>query len=43
MDAPITAYSDRLLTDLDTIQLSDSLKERQRNWIGRSGKGPSDF
>ena len=32
----ITAYAERLLTDLDTIDWSDSLKEMQRNWIGRS-------
>ena len=32
----ITAYAGKLLTDLDTIDWSDSLKEMQRNWIGRS-------
>jgi leucyl-tRNA synthetase len=32
----ITAYADRLLRDLDTIQWSDSIKEAQRNWIGKS-------
>ncbi len=32
----ISAYSQRLLDDLDTIDWSDSLKEQQRNWIGRS-------
>jgi len=32
----ITAYAERLLADLDTIDWSDSLKEMQRNWIGRS-------
>lgn len=32
----ITAYAERLLADLDTIQWSDSLKEMQRHWIGRS-------
>ncbi len=32
----ITAYAERLLQDLDTIDWSDSLKEMQRNWIGRS-------
>jgi len=32
----ITKYADRLLADLDTIEWSDSLKEMQRNWIGRS-------
>ena len=32
----ITAYAQRLLDDLETIEWSDSLKEMQRNWIGRS-------
>ena len=32
----ITAYSQRLLDGLNTIDWSDSLKEVQRNWIGRS-------
>ena len=32
----ITAYAERLLQDLDTIEWSHSLKEMQRNWIGRS-------
>ena len=32
----ITAFAERLLADLDTIEWSDSLKEMQRNWIGRS-------
>ncbi len=32
----ITAYAERLLADLDTIEWTDSLKEMQRNWIGRS-------
>ncbi len=32
----ITAYAERLLQDLDTIEWSESLKEMQRNWIGRS-------
>ena len=32
----ITAYADRLLAGLDTIDWSDSIKEQQRNWIGRS-------
>src|SRR6185295_8230440 len=32
----ITAYAERLLTDLETIDWSHSLKEMQRNWIGRS-------
>jgi leucyl-tRNA synthetase len=32
----ITAYAEKLLADLDTIEWSDSLKEMQRNWIGKS-------
>ncbi|MBL0105540.1 MAG: leucine--tRNA ligase [Bacteroidetes bacterium] len=32
----ITAYAQRLLDGLDVIDWSDSLKEQQRNWIGRS-------
>lgn len=32
----ITAYADRLLEGLDTIDWPDSIKEQQRNWIGRS-------
>jgi leucyl-tRNA synthetase len=32
----ITAYAQRLLDGLDKIDWSDSLKEIQRNWIGRS-------
>ncbi len=32
----ITAYADRLLEGLNQIDWSDSLKEMQRNWIGRS-------
>ncbi|MEM1323491.1 MAG: leucine--tRNA ligase [Bacteroidota bacterium] len=32
----ITAYAERLLNDLDTVNWSDSLKAQQRNWIGRS-------
>jgi leucyl-tRNA synthetase len=32
----ITAYAEKLLADLDIIDWSDSLKEMQRNWIGRS-------
>ena len=39
----ITAYADRLLQDLDTIEWSDSLKEMQRNWIGRSEGAEVDF
>jgi leucyl-tRNA synthetase len=32
----ITAYAQRLLDGLDTVDFSESLKEMQRNWIGRS-------
>jgi leucyl-tRNA synthetase len=32
----ITAYAERLLTDLDGLDWPESLKEMQRNWIGRS-------
>jgi leucyl-tRNA synthetase len=32
----ITAYAERLFDDLDSIDWSNSLKEMQRNWIGRS-------
>jgi len=32
----VSAYSQRLLDGLDTISWSDSIKETQRNWIGRS-------
>lgn len=32
----ITAYADRLLQGLETVDFSDSMKEMQRNWIGRS-------
>ena len=32
----ITAYADRLISGLDTVDWSESLKEQQRNWIGRS-------
>lgn len=32
----ITAYADRLLEDLEELDWPESLKEMQRNWIGRS-------
>ena len=39
----ITAYAERLLNDLHTIDWTDSLKEMQRNWIGRSEGAEVDF
>ena len=36
----ITAYADRLISGLDTVDWSDSIKEIQKNWIGKS-KGVS--
>ncbi len=38
----ISAYSQRLLDGLETLSWSDSIKEVQRNWIGRS-KGATIF
>ncbi len=32
----ITAYANRLLNDLDQLDWTESIKEAQRNWIGRS-------
>ncbi|HBB93468.1 MAG: leucine--tRNA ligase [Bacteroidetes bacterium GWF2_49_14] len=32
----VSAYAERLLSGLDTINWTDSLKEMQRNWIGKS-------
>ena len=32
----IKAFAERLLNDLDQLDWSDSLKEQQRNWIGKS-------
>jgi leucyl-tRNA synthetase len=32
----ITAYAERLLQGLNTLEWSDSMKEMQRNWIGKS-------
>ncbi len=39
----ITAYAERLLKDLDTIDWSDSLKEMQRNWINPSEGATVEF
>lgn len=38
----ITAYAERLLKDLDTVDWTDSIKDIQRNWIGKS-QGASVF
>ena len=32
----ITAYADRLLQGLETVQFSEAMKDMQRNWIGKS-------
>ena len=32
----ITAYADRLLKDLETLDWTDAIKDTQRNWIGKS-------
>src|SRR5205085_3660695 len=39
----ITAYAERLLKDLDLLDWPESLKEMQRNWIGRSVGAEVDF
>ncbi len=39
----ITAYADRLLDDLKLVTWSESIKEMQRNWIGRSEGAEVDF
>jgi leucyl-tRNA synthetase len=39
----ITAYAERLLADLDTVQWPNAIKEMQRNWIGRSEGAEADF
>ncbi len=39
----ISAYAERLLQGLDTIDWSESIKESQRNWIGKSVGAAVDF
>jgi len=39
----ITAYAERLLTDLDEVDWPESVKEMQRNWIGKSVGAELDF
>jgi len=39
----ITAYADRLLSGLDTIEFSEAMKEMQSNWIGKSYGAEIDF
>ncbi len=39
----VSAYAQRLLDGLDTIDWTDSLKETQRNWIGRSEGAEMEF
>lgn len=39
----ITAYGDRLLSDLDLLNWPESIKLMQRNWIGRSVGAEVDF
>ncbi|MET9517807.1 leucine--tRNA ligase [Streptomyces sp. NPDC002994] len=39
----ITAYSDRLLNDLDGVDWPEAIKLQQRNWIGRSEGARVDF
>lgn len=39
----ITAYADRLLEGLNTVDFSDSMKEMQTNWIGKSSGAEIDF
>src|SRR6266849_5319139 len=39
----ITAYAERLLDDLETVDWSESIRSMQRNWIGKSEGAEVDF
>lgn len=39
----VSAYAERLLSSLETLEWTDALKETQRNWIGRSKGAEVDF
>jgi leucyl-tRNA synthetase len=39
----ITAYAERLLADLDTVDFLEKIKMQQRNWIGKSTGAEVDF
>lgn len=39
----VSAYAQRLLDGLDTVEWTESLKETQRNWIGRSEGTEMEF
>jgi leucyl-tRNA synthetase len=39
----ITAYAERLLDDLETVDWSESIKKMQRDWIGKSEGADVDF
>lgn len=39
----ITAYADRLLQGLNTVDFSEAMKEMQSNWIGKSSGAEIDF
>ncbi len=39
----ITAYAERLVEDLETLDWPEAIKEMQRNWVGRSEGAEVDF